>query len=69
MAVVIWTSSNKANYLRRVCEPVFGVTKTEHRVEPLMGNKVPDVHEGDVLVAMGGSCLDLMKQYLSLIHI
>ena len=63
MSVIVWTSSNKANFLRRVAEPVFGVTGTDHRVEPLRGSRVPEVYEGDVLVAMGGACLDLMKQY------
>jgi DNA polymerase I-like protein with 3'-5' exonuclease and polymerase domains len=63
MSVIVWTSSNKANFLRRVAEPVFGVTGTDHRVEPLRQGKVPDVHADDVLIAMGGACLDLMKQY------
>lgn len=66
MSVIIWTSNNKADYLRRVCEPVFPVTGTDYTtalsVEQNPG-VVPDVHEGDVLIAMGGKTLDLMKQY------
>ena len=63
MAVVIWTSSKKANFLRQVCQPVFRETQTEHRVEPLGDSgRLPDVNEGDVLIAMGGACLDVLKE-------
>lgn len=63
MTVVIWTSTDKANFLRRVCEPVFSVTGTDHRVVPLSGTDIPPITKKDVLIAMGGKCLDLMKQY------
>lgn len=64
MTVIIWTSSTKAAYLRKVAEPVFSVTKTDHRVEPLNKAKdIPQVKKGDVLIAMGGACIDILKQY------
>lgn len=60
MAVVIWTSSKKRAFLDRVCEPVFGVTGTENRVE-LLSDGIPTLEEGDVLLSMGGPCLDELK--------
>lgn len=46
-----------------MCEPVFSITGTDHRVEPLVGDDVPVIKKDDVLISMGGSCLDLMKKY------
>lgn len=60
MAVVIWTSSKKAAYLTRVCEPVFKTTGTKHRVATI-DDGIPKLKEGDVLLSMGGPCLDLLK--------
>ena len=54
MAVVIWTSSSKRNFLNRVCKPVFAVTGTEHRVATL-SDGIPDLDEGDVLVTKNTS--------------
>lgn len=60
MAVVLWTSTDKAHFLRRVAQPVFEFSKTKHRVEPFK-EKVPDLSEGDVLLAMGANCVDFLK--------
>lgn len=60
MTVVIWTSSSKQAFLNRVCKPVFGVTKTEHRTA-LLSDGIPKLEDGDVLVSMGGLCMDALK--------
>ena len=63
MTVLIWTSAQKANFLRRVCEPVFPITGTEYRVEPFIEGTLPNIEKGDVILAMGGTCLEVLKQY------
>jgi len=67
MTVLVWTSSNKAQYVRRVCKPVFEQTGTKHKVIPRQEDKIPTVKEGDVLLAMGGSCLNDMES-LGAVH-
>lgn len=47
--------------MRRVCEPVFESTRTDHIVIPMKGDALPELKEGDVLLAMGTKCLDLLK--------
>jgi len=66
MTVLVWTSTSKAQFLRRVSEPVFSVTGTDHKVIP-MDDDIPKVGKGDVLVAMGGKCL-LALQDVGLLH-
>jgi len=61
MTVIVWTSSNKRHYVRRVCKPVFDTTGTQHEVVGLEANVIPTVNKGDVLLAMGGGCVDAMK--------
>jgi DNA polymerase I-like protein with 3'-5' exonuclease and polymerase domains len=62
MAVILWTSSIRDAPRRRVASPVFSRTRTDHRVELLdEEDQFPDVKEGDVLVALGGACVDSLK--------
>lgn len=61
MAVRIWTSTDKANFLRRVAEPVFSETQTKHKVSVADGS-LPKAKDGDVLLAMGGECLNVLKE-------
>ncbi len=47
--------------LRKVCEPVFKVTKTKHKVCRLEDG-LPKLKDGDVLLSMGGPALDFLKE-------
>ena len=66
MAVVIWTSGKSESLLTRVAEKVFPITHTDNRTELSVEQQptvLPQIEKGDVLVAMGGPCLNLLKEY------
>lgn len=58
--LIIWTSQNEVASLDRLLRQVLPYTKTPHRVAKLDGT-IPALKKGDVLLAMGGKTLDVLK--------
>ena len=61
MAVILWTSTSKRQFLDRVCKPVLVGSGIDNKTR-LLSDGIPDLQPGDVLVSMGGPCLDALKE-------